>query len=112
MLAAGKDSAQQNGSVDGGNFGIPNSFSSINVGKVVKKSAVVRQLLPQKPEGDKHAFQGIAARNQAALLSDAKSGQTKTGGGNAGYDSLIIRARRGTGLSPSPSWGWLAPRNS
>src|SRR5580700_11317992 len=92
VLAARKDSAEQNGGIDGGNLGIPNSFSTVNVGKVVEEPSVVRQLLPQEPERDKHAFEGIAARNQSALLSDAESRQTETGGGDAGYDPLIIRA--------------------
>jgi hypothetical protein len=53
---------------------------------------MVRQLLPKEPKRGKNAFQGIAARNQASLLSDAKSGQTEAGSGNAGHDSFIIRA--------------------
>src|SRR5580693_256751 len=109
VLAARKDSAEQNGGIDGGNLGIPNSFSTVNVGKVVKEPAVVRQLLPQEPEGDKHAFQGITGGDQAALFSDAKSRQTETGGGDTGYYPLIIRAdvasvfhhpRLGAGLIP------------
>ena len=109
VLAAGEDSAQQNGRVNGGNLGIPNSLSVINVGKVVEEAAMVRQLLPEEPKGGKNAFQRIAGGNEAALISDAKSGQTKPGGCNAGHDSFIIGAdaaavfhhpRFGAGLLP------------
>src|ERR1700733_8432483 len=109
VLTAGKDSAQQNGCVHGGNLRVPNSFSRVNVGKMVEEPAMVRQFLPKEPKGSENAFQRIAAGNQASLLSDAKSGQTKAGGGNAGHDPLIIGAdvaavfhhpRFGAGLVP------------
>ena len=89
MFAAGKDSTQQNRRIDGGDFGIPNSFSSVNVGEVVEESAMVRQLLPKESEGGKNAFQRSVAGNQASLFADAESGQTKAGRGNTGHDRVV-----------------------
>src|ERR1700679_3025295 len=64
VLAAGKDSAQQNGRVNGRNFGIPNSFPGVEVSKVVEESAMIRQLLPKEAKRGENAFQGIAGGNQ------------------------------------------------
>ncbi len=94
MLPAGQDAAQQNGRVDRGDFGIPDSFAGVDVGPVIEESAMVGQRFPQKAQRGQHPVARLGKRNEAALLSDAQRREAKTCGGDAGHERFVGRAWR------------------
>ena len=92
MFAAGEDAAEQNRGVDGRDLGIPHALAGVDVGEVIEKSAMIGKLLREEVESGDHAFDGIAAGNEAALVGDSDCGKAKAGGRDAGYNSLIVDA--------------------
>src|SRR5271156_4240752 len=82
VLPAGENSAKQDGCVDGRNFGIPQPFAGVYVGKVIEESPVVGQFLPQEAQGVQNARFGLSMRHIPALFSDTNSGQPETRSGN------------------------------
>src|ERR1700693_74364 len=90
MSPAGEKAAQQDGGIHGREFGIPNSFSRVNVCEMVDKESMCRHLLPQKAQSSQHPVPNIGRRNKFPLLTDAKSGQAKSCGRNTGHDGIVI----------------------
>src|SRR3981081_1917359 len=90
MLAAGKNSAQQNGRINRRNFRVPNPFAGVDIGEVVEKSTMLRQLFPQESQGCEDAFQCCFGGDESALVTDAECGEANYGCGDAGHYSLVI----------------------
>ena len=51
VSAAGENAAQKNGSIDRRNFGIPDAVAAVDIGPVVKKTAMMNELVGKKFEG-------------------------------------------------------------
>src|ERR1700730_3715505 len=83
VLLARENSAKQDCSVNGGNFGFPYSFACVDIGPVIEKSPMVGQLLPQKAHCIQSAGLSFWSRNKLPFLANAKSGQSKACCGNA-----------------------------
>src|ERR1700722_2616013 len=92
VLAAGKNAAEQDCSIDGRDFRVPYSFARIDIGKVKEESAMRGQLLPKKIECRKNAQTCVLMGDEAALFCDADCSQSKTSGGNAGHDTGVLYA--------------------
>ena len=93
VLAAGKNAAKQDCGIDRRDFRVPHSFPGIDVGKVIEESAMRRQCSPKKRERRQHAQASVLVGDEAALLRDADRSQAKAGGGDAGHDPRVRRAR-------------------
>jgi hypothetical protein len=84
VLPAGKDAAEQDGGVDGGDLGVPDAFAGADVGEVIEEAAMRGQFLPEEDEGCEHALASFLMRDETALFRDADGGETEAGGGDAG----------------------------
>src|SRR5580693_6797616 len=90
MSPASEQAAQQDGGIYGRDFGIPNSFSRINVGEMVEKTSMCGHLFPQKAQSSQYPVPSIGRRNKFPLLTDAKSCQAKSCGRNTGHYGIVI----------------------
>src|ERR1700722_5291102 len=90
VLPAGKNSAEQDGGVDRGNLGIPDSFAGVKVGKVVEESPMGGQLFPKKTQASHDTLACVGERNIAPLVSNAESRQPKASRGNTSHYSGVI----------------------
>src|ERR1700722_765004 len=90
MLTAGQHSAQQHRRVDRRNFGVPDSFTCIDIREVIKESAMRGQLVKQKRESLDHAQARLGAANKPSLLANAKRSQSKTCRGDARHDARVF----------------------
>src|SRR6478672_2671362 len=85
VSAAGENAAQQDRGVDGGNFRVPDSFSSVDIAPVVKETAMMRQLRGKEPQGGKYAQARFRAGDETSAIADAKRRKSEAGCGDAGY---------------------------
>src|SRR5216684_3458136 len=90
VLPAGENSAEQDGRVDGGDFGIPDALASINVGEVVEKPSMRGHFFPEEAQSRQNAVSRLRKRNKPALLSDAEGGQAKSRSRNTADIGVII----------------------
>src|ERR1700693_3255227 len=90
MSPASEKAAQQDGGINGRDFGIPNSFSRVNVGEMVEKTSMCGHLFPEKAQSSQHPVPSIGRRNKFPSLTDAKSCQAKSCGRDTGYDGIVI----------------------
>src|ERR1039458_7319459 len=90
VLAAGKNSAQENSRIHRRHFRVEHAFSGFRVSEVVEKTAMVGHVFPEKTEGNDDALQCVGGGNEAPLLSYAESGKTEARRGNAGRNSWIV----------------------
>src|SRR5258708_34612145 len=90
VLAACQNSTQQDCRVYRRDFGIPDSFARVYVGKVIEKTAMLRDLFPQKTKRRENSFQSIFSSNETAVVSDAQGGDAEAGGGDTRNYSLIV----------------------
>src|ERR1022692_3713058 len=109
VLAAGKNSTKQDGRVDRRDFGVPHSFTRVNVGEVIKESSMRGQLFPRKPQLSHNSLARLGQWNVSAFLSNAKRGQPKTRGRDACYHSSVIRAHITSVLHQPGLWVGLFP---
>jgi len=91
ILPAHQHTAKQDGRIHRGDFRIPNSLAGIHVREVVKKTAMRRQLVPQKGKRLNHSQPGYGITYESAFFANADGGQAKAGGCNAGAETCIIR---------------------
>src|SRR5262249_1544873 len=89
-LAAGQDSAQENCRIDRRHFGVEHAFAGFRIGKGVKESAMVGELLPQKAEGHENPLQNCGRRNEPTLRANAESCQSEARRCNRGGVTLPI----------------------
>src|SRR6185437_3096949 len=89
MSAAGKDPAEQDCSVDGRDFGVPDALTRVDVGPVIKETAVVREFGRHELQSGDNTLPGFRARQKTAAVSDAERGEAKTGGSNAGNAGVV-----------------------
>jgi hypothetical protein len=89
MGAAGENAAEQDGGIDGGDFGVPDAPASVDIGEVIEEAAMVRQFVTQELQRGDHALAGFRAGYKAAQVSNAKCSQTESSGGNAGYGGIV-----------------------
>jgi hypothetical protein len=92
MAPAREDTAEQNGGIDGGDFGIPNSFPGFDIGEVIEEATMVRHDVPKRSQRLDDTLTRIGERYVAALLTNAKCGKTESGSGNAGDGTVVGRA--------------------
>src|SRR6267142_6915926 len=90
VLAACQNSTQQDCRVYRRDFGIPDSFPCVYVGEMIEKTAMLRDLFPQKTERRENSFQSIFSSNETAVVSDAQGGEAEAGGGDTRNYSLIV----------------------
>src|ERR1700688_3750542 len=90
VLTASKNSAKQDGGVDGRHLRVPHSFACVQVSEVVEESSMSRQFLPQKAQASHSALSRFREGNITALLADAQCCQPKARGSNAAHHSSVI----------------------
>ena len=90
VLAAGEDAAKQHGSVDRGDFGIPDSFASVDVSEVVKEAPMRGQFVPEKRKSLNDAAARFGTVHEAAFFADADGGQSKAGRGDTGGQAGVF----------------------
>src|SRR5258708_30836322 len=90
VLAACQNSTQQDCRVYRRDFGIPDSFPCVYVGKVIEKTAMLRDLFPQKTERRENSFQSIFSCDEATLSPNAQGGEAEACSGDTRNYSLII----------------------
>src|SRR5580692_6456003 len=79
VLAAGKDAAKQDCGVDRRDLGVPDSLACIDVREVKEKSAMRRQLPPQKYQSSDNPQTRVLMRDKTALFRNADCAQAKAG---------------------------------
>src|SRR5690348_16857309 len=77
VFTAGQHAAKQNSSIDRRYFRMREPAAGFEVGPVIEKAALVRQLVIQEPHGSEGAFAGLFVRYVSALLADAECSQAK-----------------------------------
>jgi hypothetical protein len=114
VRAAGENAAEENGGIDGRNFRIPNALTGIDIGVVKEKSAMVRELVVQEAQSFENARSCIGAGDESALFADTERGQTKTCGGDAGYNGIIGAgfARIAAIFDQASVWTGLLPKKA
>src|SRR5580692_11638516 len=93
VLAAGKNPTKQDSCIDGRNFGVPNSFACVYIGKVIEESTMSGQLFPQEAQAGYGPLARVGQRNVTALLPYAKGSQPEARSRNTRHDSGVIGAR-------------------
>ena len=63
VLPAGKNSAEQNGRVDGRDFGIPHPLAGVDVGEVIEESAMSGHFFPEKTQSRHRALASFADKD-------------------------------------------------
>jgi len=92
VLAAGEDAAEQDGGVDGGDFGVPDAFAGVDVGEVKEEAAMGGELSPEEDESVDDAETGVLVRDVTALFRDADGREAEAGGGDAGDYAGVVDA--------------------
>src|SRR4051812_17084881 len=77
---------------------------------MIEKSAMVRQLSPQKTQRRKNPLQRSGSRNKAALSPDTQRSQAKSRGGNARCVSRLVCANIAPVLDHARVWAALLPK--
>src|SRR5215471_1165102 len=90
VFPARENPAEQDGGVDGRDLRVPHALSGVDVGKVVKEAAMMRDFLPQEAKSGKYPLQRRASRKETALIGDAQSGQAEPGRRNAAHNAFVV----------------------
>ena len=83
---------KQDSGIDRRDFRVPDSFAGIDVGEVIEKSAMRRQLSPKKYERRDDAQPRVLVGDKAAFFCDADGRQAEAGRRDAGDDAGVVAA--------------------
>ena len=82
--AASKKAAQQYGSIDGGNFRIPNTLAGVDISPVIEEATMIGQLGRQKLKSCDYPLPRIGTGDEPTVVGNTKRGQAKAGGSDTG----------------------------
>src|SRR5271170_229547 len=77
MLPARQHTTQQHRRVHRRHFGIPHSFTRVDIRKVIEESTMRRKFVPQKRQALDHAPPSLRVAHETPLLTNAESCKSK-----------------------------------
>lgn len=92
VLPASKNSAQEDGGIDGRHFRVPHSFAGREAGEVIEKSSMRGQFFPQEAQAVHNPLAGFSHGNIAALLPDADRRQPEACSCDTSHEAVIVRS--------------------
>lgn len=89
VFAAGEHAAEQQPGIDGGDFALKGSFSSVEIHKVIEEAVLVVNAVGEEIECGAHTRDDRAAGNEASFIGNAQRGESKARCGDAG-DVVVV----------------------
>src|SRR5205807_2485783 len=95
ILPRGKNTAKENRRIDGRKFALGPAFAGFHVDEMEEESVLVVQVIGEETQRKANALDNFRRLPVAAMVTDTKTSQAKTGGGDARHGVRIIAIRSG-----------------